>query len=163
MEIQYSCSCFLHHISENSIRQLCWCKDMHCDCFVCLQDYENIRMGLYKLPWDMTTSGHKQTNPLNIIDKFSRYSFSDSEAYTTWLVDEQILSSAKTILRKFVLPQKSSLGHTNTITISTIHQLPQKMQSLQVSEHTSSWYTYGSCGFRIDLALVHRQRVPGKL
>ena len=37
-----------------------------------LQDYENVRRGVYKLPWDMTTSGHKQTNPLNVLDKFTR-------------------------------------------------------------------------------------------
>ena len=28
------------------------------------QDYQNIKAGLYKLPWDMTTRGHHQWNPL---------------------------------------------------------------------------------------------------
>ena len=37
-----------------------------------MQDYENIKNGIYKLPWDMTTPGHKQTNPLNILDKGMR-------------------------------------------------------------------------------------------
>jgi ubiquinone/menaquinone biosynthesis C-methylase UbiE len=37
------------------------------------QDYENVRRGIYKLPWDMTTSGHRQTNPLNVLDKFTRF------------------------------------------------------------------------------------------
>jgi hypothetical protein len=27
------------------------------------------RAGLYKLPWDMTTPGHRQTNPLFVLQK----------------------------------------------------------------------------------------------
>ena len=39
---------------------------------IMMQDYENIKKGIYKLPWDMTTPGHKQTNPLNILEKGMR-------------------------------------------------------------------------------------------
>jgi hypothetical protein len=41
--------------------------------FAALQDLECVRRGIYKLPWDMTTTGHRQTNPLNVLDKFTRY------------------------------------------------------------------------------------------
>ena len=32
-----------------------------------MQDYKNITAGAYKLPWDMTTRGHKQWNPLAVL------------------------------------------------------------------------------------------------
>lgn len=32
-----------------------------------LQDFKNIKAGLYKLPWDVTTLGNKQFNPLNVL------------------------------------------------------------------------------------------------
>lgn len=32
-----------------------------------LQDYKNITAGAYKLPWDMTTTGHRQWNPLHLL------------------------------------------------------------------------------------------------
>jgi ubiquinone/menaquinone biosynthesis C-methylase UbiE len=33
------------------------------------QDFENIKAGLYKMPWDMTTPGHRQYNPLFVLRK----------------------------------------------------------------------------------------------
>lgn len=33
------------------------------------QDLENIKRGMYKLPWDMTTIGHRQYNPLFVLNK----------------------------------------------------------------------------------------------
>ncbi|KAK9815034.1 hypothetical protein WJX73_005595 [Symbiochloris irregularis] len=44
------------------------------------QDYKNITAGAYKLPWDMTTTGHRQWNPLHI---FSTARAFISEAVST--------------------------------------------------------------------------------
>lgn len=38
-----------------------------------VQDYQNIANGVYKLPWDMTTSGHHQWNPLWVVQSGFRY------------------------------------------------------------------------------------------
>lgn len=38
-------------------------------CFAYYQDYENIKEGKYILPWDMTTTSHRQFNPLYISRK----------------------------------------------------------------------------------------------
>ena len=54
-----------------------------------MQDYDNVRKGVYKLPWDMTTLGHKQTNPLNILDKFTRWGIT----HVTSILPEEILGS----------------------------------------------------------------------
>lgn len=37
------------------------------------QDLRVIKEGGYKLPWDMTTLGHRQTNPLYMAGKASEY------------------------------------------------------------------------------------------
>ena len=37
------------------------------------QDYENIKEGKYRLPWDMTTLTHRQFNPLYILQKGTRF------------------------------------------------------------------------------------------
>lgn len=33
------------------------------------QDLENIKNGLYKMPWDMTTLSHRQYNPLFVLSR----------------------------------------------------------------------------------------------
>lgn len=33
------------------------------------QDFRNIQAGKYNLPWDMVTTGHRQFNPLYILNK----------------------------------------------------------------------------------------------
>lgn len=38
-----------------------------------MQDYVNIQEGKYKLPWDMTTRGHRQFSPSYILGKASRF------------------------------------------------------------------------------------------
>ena len=38
-----------------------------------LQDYQNITGSLYKLPWDMTTRGHKQWNPAAMLTAFGTF------------------------------------------------------------------------------------------
>lgn len=36
------------------------------------QDYENIKRGIYKMPWDFATPGHRQTNPINVLSQSFR-------------------------------------------------------------------------------------------
>ena len=37
------------------------------------QDYQNIANGVYRLPWDMTTRGHHQWNPLWVVQSGLSY------------------------------------------------------------------------------------------
>jgi hypothetical protein len=37
-------------------------------------DLENIKVGAYKLPWDMTTPGHRQHNPIWVARQTQRFS-----------------------------------------------------------------------------------------
>lgn len=37
------------------------------------QDFENIKAGAYSLPWDMITLGHRQANPLFILQRASAF------------------------------------------------------------------------------------------
>eukprot|EP00878_Enallax_costatus_P019970 GHUV01021087.1.p1 GENE.GHUV01021087.1~~GHUV01021087.1.p1 ORF type:complete len:502 (+),score=114.24 GHUV01021087.1:180-1685(+) len=61
----------LQNLSANATSEL---TNRLAECIaVWKQDLENIKKGLYKLPWDMTTLSHRQYNPLFVLSRSAQF------------------------------------------------------------------------------------------
>lgn len=70
-------------------------------CFAYYQDYENIKEGKYILPWDMTTTSHRQFNPFYV----SRKAFAFGQEATETLRRREQGKTENVWLKSFNVPE----------------------------------------------------------